>query len=897
MPYLVVENGECRGDKVEIQPGVTITFGRDQRADITVTDHICSRRHFEVAETGGKFVLKDLGSSNGTFLNEVRVEGEPELSHGDCLRAGETQLTFLDDGGSGGRGLVGKTVGGYRILERIGRGGMGTVYKALQVSLNRVVALKILSHKVSAKDPAFIERFTKEAQAAGRLNHPNIVQVYDVGSDRDLHFYSMEFIENGSVQDMLNRDGALDVELALAIITDAARGLEYAEKKRLVHQDIKPDNLMINAEGVVKIADLGLARDAGEGASNGSDEGIFGTPHFISPEQAQGLRVDTRSDIYSLGASFYRLVTGRTPFEGDSIREIITKQIHDEPVPVREVTKSCPAGIAQLVEKMMRKDADERPATAASLVDDLEHLGTTLEGGQKKPLLIAAGLAVIALGVAAFFIFGSNGKGEKPTPPPKPKPPIRQPDPPTPVVSKELEQRRADAINAYTQARLDEGNLVGDLRSLEALRGARDRYQKILDDYGDDDPQIASVRTKVSEQLTRVKGEITKLEADAAAREAEASRIKAAAKTRADKALADVKAEVTKDRFSGAVRIVLDALAAPELKGTPHLAALRARVPDLHSEGEARVDALLASADAKVQTGDHEGAAEGLVAAAKTFRDGGGSELEFVPVQELAERLDTRARAIRTALAQKLAADRMHDERVGFQARKQTYDLISRSFDLAAATASLKTARDQLRTPPWQELLDRDLEDLAAAGRVLSRLQDAVKKRGQGKLEIKLPNRKGNRLISWRLLSIDGTSMRVERRPSKKTIKLAEHAPARLWEYVFERNLPDDDEARADAARLLVLAGSPELAVALLETPSGDGTQHAALLTRARSETAAKEALAQIRELEQRARTDGKRYLELLPAIDAFLERHRGTVAFARASDGTTPALRSPQAP
>src|SRR5262249_25370051 len=148
--------------------------------------------------------------------------------------------------GAGARGLLGKTVAGYRILDRIGRGGMGTVYKANQVSLNRVVALKILSHK-TAQDPAFVKRFHKEAQAAGRLNHPNIVQVYDVGSDGGLHFYSMEYIENGSVQDLATKEGKLGADLALSIILDAARGLEYAEKRGLVHRDIKPDNLMINA--------------------------------------------------------------------------------------------------------------------------------------------------------------------------------------------------------------------------------------------------------------------------------------------------------------------------------------------------------------------------------------------------------------------------------------------------------------------------------------------------------------------------------------------------------------------------------------------------------------------------------------------------------------------------
>ena len=291
MPYLVVENGNRRGFKVEIPPGSKVVVGRDGRADIEGSDHLCSRHHFEVEATADGFTLRALGSSNGTYVNDERSIGDAALRHGDCIQAGETQLTFLVDAGQGARGLVGKTVGGYRILERIGRGGMGTVYRANQTSLNRTGALKILSPKI-AEDPAFVSKFQKEAQAAGRLNHTNIVQVYDVGSEGGLHFYSMEYIENGSVQDLATREGTIGADLALAIVIDAAKGLEYAEKKSLVHRDIKPDNLMVNAEGVVKIADLGLARDAAK---------------TVRETGSQGFPIRGRSD----GSAIERLVARR----------------------------------------------------------------------------------------------------------------------------------------------------------------------------------------------------------------------------------------------------------------------------------------------------------------------------------------------------------------------------------------------------------------------------------------------------------------------------------------------------------------------------------------------------------------------------------------------------------
>jgi hypothetical protein len=494
MGYLAIENGKSRGERRELVSGGKITFGRDPKADLAVEDVLCSRRHFEVLEQGGKVILRDLGSSNGTFVNGARVDGEVALVNGDAIHAGESEFTWIDEPATQGRGLVGKTLGGYKIGERVGRGGMGTVYRATQVSLNRVIALKILTPKVS-KDPAFVRRFQQEAQAAGRLNHPNIVQVYDVGSDKDLHFYSMEFIENGTVQDLATKQGALDPDLALAIVTDAARGLEYAEKKNIVHRDIKPDNLMINAEGVVKINDLGLAHDVAGDEAGGE---IFGTPHFIAPEQARGEKVDSRSDLYSLGATFYRLLTGANPFQGENVQEILRKQIEEDPTPLREVKREIPAALEAIVLKLMKKAPEDRYQSATALLQDLERAAGGGGSAKKRSLLWAAAVTLLLGGGAAYWFFGRPPE-PKPTPPPVqvPEPPVVQDDPERAAREAALlrETRLATAKADLSAIEVDDLKATGAGRTEAALIALRDRYQEIekrLTDLSPNDLQTAA---------------------------------------------------------------------------------------------------------------------------------------------------------------------------------------------------------------------------------------------------------------------------------------------------------------------------------------------------------------------------------------------------------------------
>ncbi len=404
MPSLVIERGQEKGFSFSLKPGQPAVIGRDPANQVIISDPASSRRHFQIRQDGGHWMISDLGSRNSTYVNEEKLETERPLAFGDRVQVGETVFSFLEEeqtakGKAGG--LAGKDIAGYKMLERVGRGGMGTVYKARQISLNRVVAFKILSTRY-ASDPVFVEKFVAEARAAAQLNHPNVVQVFDVGQAGGIHFFSMEFMEGSAVQDALSaaENSRLHWTEALPMVMDAARGLVFAERHGIVHRDIKPDNLMLTVENKVKIGDLGLAARADEVG----DGKIFGTPHFIAPEQARGKDVSHPADIYSLGASLYRMVAGRTPFSGTTVKEILRAQINDPHVPLTEELEDFPPDLSAILDKMMQKKVEDRYQSAKDLVADLEAFQLEhqieLAGGRPKfgkGTMAAALLLILAL--------------------------------------------------------------------------------------------------------------------------------------------------------------------------------------------------------------------------------------------------------------------------------------------------------------------------------------------------------------------------------------------------------------------------------------------------------------------------------------------------------------------
>lgn len=231
MPKLLVEKGPNKGQALALGDLSLCVIGREPGCQFVLNDSNVSRKHCELVKTFDVWKLRDLGSRNGTHLNGKRVEGEREIAIGDRIQTGEILISFLDDREEKDRGgLIGQRLGGYRIQERLGRGGMGTVYKANQIALNREIALKVLSPDL-VNDGVFRSLFIAEARSAASLNHGNIVQVHDVGIENGLHFFSMEFMPNGSVQDLLQREGRLPPARALRIAMDAAAGLAYAERK------------------------------------------------------------------------------------------------------------------------------------------------------------------------------------------------------------------------------------------------------------------------------------------------------------------------------------------------------------------------------------------------------------------------------------------------------------------------------------------------------------------------------------------------------------------------------------------------------------------------------------------------------------------------------------------
>ncbi|MGD8816401.1 MAG: serine/threonine-protein kinase [Acidobacteriota bacterium] len=270
--------------------------------------------------------------------------------------------------------FTGRTLGGYRILRKLGQGGMAVVYKAHEESLNRVVALKVIAQHL-AEDEQFIARFQREAQAAAQLNHPNIVQIYAIGEDQGVHYFSMEFVKGRSLAEIIEEEGFMPAGRALPIIAQAAEALAAAHEAGIVHRDIKPANIMVDGNGRVKVADFGIAQMAT--ATRMTQSGILvGTPEFISPEQCRGEKLDGRSDIYSLGVTLYQLLVGRTPFEADTPAALVF-QIIEGPIPqVGELNPTVSQDVRDIVAKMMHTDRNQRYQSAEDLAHALRAADT-----------------------------------------------------------------------------------------------------------------------------------------------------------------------------------------------------------------------------------------------------------------------------------------------------------------------------------------------------------------------------------------------------------------------------------------------------------------------------------------------------------------------------------------
>jgi tRNA A-37 threonylcarbamoyl transferase component Bud32 len=316
----------------------------------------------------------------------------------------------------------------YEILDRVGAGAMGTVFKARQKRMNRIVALKVLKPSL-ARDTRYVDRLRREARIVASLNHPNIVTGYDLGEEGGYHFFVMEFVEGKSLRALLVEWGMFAEEYVRRVARHVALALDHAYERGVIHRDIKPGNILIDERGEVKLTDMGLAKGPAD-LTLTRDGATVGTPQYISPEQARSPQdVDVRSDLYSLGATLYHMATGVPPFRGDTMAELITKVLSETPVPPNEINPALSEGMSLVLRKLLAKDLRVRYQTPRELLDDLDRIERQLppdvdvsrltagEGGRISLWWRASAVVVGAALLALALWVGMQLRDDAPAPP------------------------------------------------------------------------------------------------------------------------------------------------------------------------------------------------------------------------------------------------------------------------------------------------------------------------------------------------------------------------------------------------------------------------------------------------------------------------------------------------
>jgi serine/threonine-protein kinase len=309
---------------------------------------------------------------------EVPPENAMQKTAAQADTHGPQDATSPGPGGAAPANPAGEklsVLGDYRLSKKLGEGGMGSVFKAHQISLDRDVALKVLSKALASK-PSFIERFQREARVMARLDHPNILRCYGVGEAHGYHYFSMEFVEGGSLQSLLAKHGKFSIADAVYVTLTCAEALGHAHEQNIVHRDVKPDNILITKAGVLKVADLGLVKAHGEEVQLTQTGTGAGTPLYMSPEQFRDAkRVDQRTDIYALGCMLYVMLTGKPPFEGETYVDLLDAKEKGKSTPARKLNPEVPERLDLMIDKMIAKKLEHRYQTCAELVKDLKELG------------------------------------------------------------------------------------------------------------------------------------------------------------------------------------------------------------------------------------------------------------------------------------------------------------------------------------------------------------------------------------------------------------------------------------------------------------------------------------------------------------------------------------------
>jgi hypothetical protein len=316
-----------------------------------------------------------------------------------------------------------RDLGGFEILDRLGRGGMGTVFRARQPSVDRVVALKVLTSGC-AWDGVSVTRFTREARAAAAVGHPNIIAVYDVSQDRGWHYIAMEYVDGGSLADALRRGGSLSPSRVLDLMKQVVAGLAEAHRIGVLHRDVKPSNILLTSKGWAKLADFGLAKRPAVDPSVTVAEAPLGTPMYMAPEALRGEEFSPRSDLYCLGATFYHAIAGRPPFTGSTGAELVAKHLEASPPPLVDLVPGVPPPLARIIHRLLAKDPADRFESAEDLLKALEavrlpvtprptvgfHGLRAMARRRPKTLLAVVLLFLAAIGTLAAMLAWPNGK-------------------------------------------------------------------------------------------------------------------------------------------------------------------------------------------------------------------------------------------------------------------------------------------------------------------------------------------------------------------------------------------------------------------------------------------------------------------------------------------------------
>jgi serine/threonine protein kinase len=324
-------------------------------------------------------------------------------------------------------------VGRYEILAKVGQGAMGVVYRAQDPTIRRIVALKVLpadSAEVGGGEPdtrgqSKAGSFEREAQAAGALLHPNIVTLYDAGRDGSWYYLAMEFVEGGTFASEILREGKVKPERAAEVVAVVADALDFAHERGVIHRDIKPANLMILSDQTVKVADFGIARLTSS-ATMTSDT-MVGTPYYMSPEQVRGGKIDGRSDLFSLGVVLYEALTGRKPFQAETLAAVLNAIMNSSPPPPHEVEASVPPELSAIVERAIARKPEERYARGKEMASELRRFLDTVRGvsaaasltaqkERKSSWLVAVAAAIVALVAlgSALLLRGKGGSSPRP---------------------------------------------------------------------------------------------------------------------------------------------------------------------------------------------------------------------------------------------------------------------------------------------------------------------------------------------------------------------------------------------------------------------------------------------------------------------------------------------------